>query len=92
MSSSHNKEHPSTYFVQDRSNKEEVQRLQLQDHLLTTAMGGVLPEYQQPHRAICPCAGRPCATASGPVSRHGCPAHARIPGRLLRPRQPALWL
>jgi hypothetical protein len=30
--------------VQDRSNKEEVQRLQLQDHLLTTAMGGVLPE------------------------------------------------
>jgi ubiquinone/menaquinone biosynthesis C-methylase UbiE len=39
-----NKEHPSTYFVQDRSNKEEVQRLQLQDHLLTTAMGGVLPE------------------------------------------------
>ena len=38
------KEQPSTYFVQDRSNKEELQRLQIQDHLLTTAMGGVLPE------------------------------------------------
>ncbi len=41
---SQDKEHPSTYFVQDRSNKEELQRLQIQDHLLTTAMGGVLPE------------------------------------------------
>ena len=41
---SQSKEQPSTYFVQDRSNKEELQRLQIQDHLLTTAMGGVLPE------------------------------------------------
>src|SRR5438874_11756870 len=39
-----NREHPSTYIVQDRSNQEELERLQLQDHLLTTAMGGVLAE------------------------------------------------
>lgn len=37
-------EHPSTYFVQDRSNEEEMTRLQLQDQMLTAAMGGVLPE------------------------------------------------
>ncbi len=47
---SQRKEHPSTYFVQDRSNKEELQRLQIQDHLLTTAMGGVLPEQPDPLR------------------------------------------
>jgi ubiquinone/menaquinone biosynthesis C-methylase UbiE len=41
---SQNKELASTYFVQDRSNAEELQRLQLQDHMLTAAMGGVLPE------------------------------------------------
>jgi ubiquinone/menaquinone biosynthesis C-methylase UbiE len=44
------KEQPGTYFVQDRSNKEELQRLQIQDHLLTAAMGGVLPEQPDPHR------------------------------------------
>jgi ubiquinone/menaquinone biosynthesis C-methylase UbiE len=44
------KEQPSTYFVQDRSNAEELERLQLQDHLLTTAMGGVLSEQPEPHR------------------------------------------
>ena len=44
------KEQPSTYFVQDRSNKEELQRLQIQDHMLTDAMGGVLPEQSDPHR------------------------------------------
>ena len=38
------REHPSTYFVQDRSNQEELNRLQIQDHLLTASMGGVLPE------------------------------------------------
>src|SRR5579883_3058075 len=38
------KERPSTYFVQDRSNEEEITRLKLQDQLITTAMGGVLPE------------------------------------------------
>ena len=38
------KEHPSTYFVQDRSNEEELIRLHIQDQLVTTGMGGVLPE------------------------------------------------
>ena len=37
-------ERPSTYVVQDRSNQEELQRLQLQDHLITVALGGVLAE------------------------------------------------
>lgn len=41
------REHPSTYFVQDRSNEEEVLRLQMQDQLITAGMGGVLAE--QPH-------------------------------------------
>jgi ubiquinone/menaquinone biosynthesis C-methylase UbiE len=38
------REHPSTYFVEDRSNQEELKRLQIQDHMLTVGMGGVLPE------------------------------------------------
>ncbi|HEY7419547.1 MAG TPA: hypothetical protein VH593_30475 [Ktedonobacteraceae bacterium] len=38
------KEQPGTSFVQDRSNKEEVTRLKLQDQLIPTAMGGTLPE------------------------------------------------
>lgn len=38
------KEQHGTYFVQDRSNKEERTRLRIQDQLLTTGMGGVLPE------------------------------------------------
>src|SRR4051812_40492626 len=38
------REHPSTYVVQDRSNPEELTRLQIQDSLITTSMGGVLPE------------------------------------------------
>ena len=37
-------EHPSTYFVQDRGNQDEVRRLELQGHLLTRVMGGVLAE------------------------------------------------
>jgi ubiquinone/menaquinone biosynthesis C-methylase UbiE len=41
-------EHPSTYFVQDRSNEEELMRLQLQDQMLTTGMGGVLSEQPDP--------------------------------------------
>ena len=40
------KEHPSTYFVQDRSNEEELTRLRVQDQLLTKGMGGVLPEQE----------------------------------------------
>jgi ubiquinone/menaquinone biosynthesis C-methylase UbiE len=43
-------EHPSTYFVEDRSNQEELARLQVLDHLLTADMGGVLAE--QPASAI----------------------------------------
>src|SRR5438045_8210769 len=41
-------EQPSTYFVQDRSNEVELGRLQLQDQMLTTSMGGVLPEHANP--------------------------------------------
>ena len=42
------REQPSTYVVQDRSNTEELTRLQIQDHMLTTSMGGVLPEQPAP--------------------------------------------
>jgi ubiquinone/menaquinone biosynthesis C-methylase UbiE len=42
------REHPSTYFVQDRSNEEELARLRVQDEMLTTSMGGVLPEHPDP--------------------------------------------
>src|SRR5215467_280551 len=42
------REHPSTYFVQDRSNLDEMTRLQIQDEMLTTGMGGVLPEQPDP--------------------------------------------
>jgi ubiquinone/menaquinone biosynthesis C-methylase UbiE len=42
------REQPSTYFVQDRANQEEVNRLQLQDYLLTASMGGILPEQPDP--------------------------------------------
>src|SRR5258707_2000320 len=42
------KEHPSTYFGQDRSNQDELNRLQAQDPMLTTDMGGVLPEQPDP--------------------------------------------
>ncbi|MBV9230867.1 MAG: class I SAM-dependent methyltransferase [Chloroflexi bacterium] len=38
----------STYFVQDRSNKEDLCRLHIQDHLVTAGMGGVLPEQPDP--------------------------------------------
>ena len=44
------KEHPSTYFVQDRSNVEEMERLRFQDELLTRNMGGVLPEQEHQER------------------------------------------
>ena len=48
-------EHPSTYFVQDRSNRDEVRRLELQGRLLTRGMGGVLaeqPETRVFHRVL----------------------------------------
>ncbi|HEY0756100.1 MAG TPA: class I SAM-dependent methyltransferase [Ktedonobacteraceae bacterium] len=41
-------EHPSTYFMPDRSNEEELTRLQLQDRMATLILGGVLPEQDQP--------------------------------------------
>lgn len=41
-------EHPSTYFVSDQSNQEELTRLTIQDHLLTSVMGGVLAEQPDP--------------------------------------------
>lgn len=40
----------STYAVSDRANREEMERLQLQDRLLTISMGGVLPEQSDPGR------------------------------------------
>ena len=43
-------ERPSTYFVQDRSNEEELSRLQIQDRMVTAGMGGILPE--QPDSTI----------------------------------------
>jgi ubiquinone/menaquinone biosynthesis C-methylase UbiE len=42
------RELPGTYFVQDRSNKAEVIRLQVQDQLITAGMGGVLAEQPDP--------------------------------------------
>jgi ubiquinone/menaquinone biosynthesis C-methylase UbiE/transcriptional regulator with XRE-family HTH domain len=44
-------EHSSTYFVQDRSNQEEQDRLAAQDRMITTAMGGVFPE-QSPTQSL----------------------------------------
>lgn len=41
-------EHPSTYFVQDRSNEEELNRLLVQDRMLTASTGGVLAEQLNP--------------------------------------------
>lgn len=43
------KEHSSTYVV-DQSNQEEVRRLEIQDKMLNIAMGGVLPELDDPTR------------------------------------------
>src|SRR5262249_49623139 len=42
------REHPSTYYVQDRSNLEEMTRLDIQDKMLNIGMGGVLPELEDP--------------------------------------------
>ncbi|MBV9230540.1 MAG: class I SAM-dependent methyltransferase, partial [Chloroflexi bacterium] len=49
--STHNgqrRERPGTYFVQDRSNQEEMTRLQIQGQMFTAGMGGVLPEQPDP--------------------------------------------
>jgi len=42
------REHESTYVVQDRSNLEEMRRIEIQDKLVTSEMGGVLPEMADP--------------------------------------------
>jgi ubiquinone/menaquinone biosynthesis C-methylase UbiE len=42
------KDCPSTYFVQDTRNKKELNRLTIQDQMMTTAMGGVLAEQPDP--------------------------------------------
>ena len=44
----HNRELASTYFVQDRHNQKELTRLQLQDQMITTSMGGMLSEQHNP--------------------------------------------
>lgn len=44
MSSDAKPEQPSTYFVADRSNQDELNRIRIQDRMITTSMGGVLPE------------------------------------------------
>lgn len=48
-------EYSSTYAVFDRNNKEEHLRLTIQDQMITTAMGGVMPEQSDPgsfHRVL----------------------------------------
>ena len=50
MSNTPKKEQPNTDFVQDRSNTDEVTRLQLQDRMLTSGMGGILSEQPDPSR------------------------------------------
>jgi ubiquinone/menaquinone biosynthesis C-methylase UbiE len=42
------REHPSTYFVSDRSNRQEMERLDIQDKMVTAEMGGLLPELADP--------------------------------------------
>ena len=41
-------EQPTTYFVPDRQNKNELFRLAIQDQMITQAIGGVLPEQEKP--------------------------------------------
>ncbi|HEY0752931.1 MAG TPA: class I SAM-dependent methyltransferase [Ktedonobacteraceae bacterium] len=41
-------EYSSTYVVLDRANQQELVRMAIQDQLLTTSMGGVLPEQPAP--------------------------------------------
>src|SRR6185312_10256299 len=44
----HKREQPNTYVVPDRSHQDELNRLQIQDHLFTATMGGVLSEQPDP--------------------------------------------
>jgi tRNA G46 methylase TrmB len=53
MSTNH--ELASTYFVPDRYRQKELARLKIQDRMITTSMGGVLPEQENPtlfHRVL----------------------------------------
>lgn len=43
-------ENQSTYVVQDRKSREELLRLEEQDRLFTTIMGGVITEQEHPER------------------------------------------
>jgi ubiquinone/menaquinone biosynthesis C-methylase UbiE len=48
-------DNPSTYFVQDRKSQKELTRLVYQDRMITTLMGGILPEQPDPtvfHRVL----------------------------------------
>lgn len=48
-------EKQSTYVVQDRNSEKELQRLVVQDRMITAGMGGVLPEFPDPtifHRVL----------------------------------------
>lgn len=42
------REHPSTYIVQDRFNQDELDRVRIQGELVTAGMGGPLPEQSDP--------------------------------------------
>jgi hypothetical protein len=48
-------DNPSTYFVQDRKNQKELNRVTIQDRMVTALMGGVLAEQPDPtvfHRVL----------------------------------------
>ena len=42
--------HPGTYAVQGAANDKELNRLRLQDQMISAVMGGVLPEQSDPAR------------------------------------------
>ncbi|MBA2680370.1 MAG: methyltransferase domain-containing protein [Ktedonobacteraceae bacterium] len=48
MATPEKQELPSTYFVQDRSNESELNRVEVQGRMITASMGGVLPEQSDP--------------------------------------------
>lgn len=47
MQNPEKKEHPNTYVVQGRQDQQELARLTIQDQMITSAMGGVLPEQAE---------------------------------------------
>ncbi len=48
MQNPEKKEHPSTYYVQDRQSEEELGRLTIQGKIITAAMEGLLSEQPDP--------------------------------------------